>query len=157
MNRPALIRTCMVWTCLTTMFGCGETKKTSQQSSSEVRLQDSMPILKDAENAQFAKLIADCDDAVLLDVRTPEEWDQGRIKGAIHADYWGDEAAFQAALNAIPRDQVVLVYCAGGGRSRLTAKELVDGGHQEVYNLEEGIAGWQEEGYPVVTGPSKAD
>ena len=58
---------------------------------------------------------------------------------------------------AIPRDQVVLVYCAGGGRSRLTAKELVDGGHQEVYNLEEGIAGWQEEGYPVVTGPSKAD
>ena len=69
-----------------------------------------MPILKDADNAQFAKLIADCDDAVLLDVRTPEEWDQGRIKGAIHADYWGDEAAFQAAIRVdVPMEDPISV------------------------------------------------
>ena len=61
-------------------------------------------------------------------------------------DYWGDEAAFEAAMNAIPRDRPVLVYCEGGGRSGLTAKELIEAGHQEVYNLEDGISGWEGHG-----------
>lgn len=56
-------------------------------------------------------------------------------------------------MDAIPRDQPVLVYCAGGGRSGLTAKELIQAGHQEVYNLEDGITGWMEDGLPVVQDP----
>jgi rhodanese-related sulfurtransferase len=57
----------------------------------------------------------------------------------------------------LPRDRPVLVYCAGGGRSGLTAKELNAAGHQEVYNLEDGITGWKREGMPVVTGPPAND
>ena len=48
-------------------------------------------------------------------------------------------------MNAIPRDRPVLVY-EGGGRSGLTAKELIEAGHQEVYNLEDGISGWERQG-----------
>ena len=92
---------------------------------------------------------------LVLDVRTSEEWNEGHLEGATHADYWGDEQAFQQALDAIPRDQPVLVYCAGGGRSGLTAKELAAAGHLEVYNLEHGISSWKQEGFPVVTGPTK--
>jgi len=113
----------------------------------------SRPILKDVSNEEFAALIASKEGALLLDVRTPEEWNEGHLKGAAHADYWGDEAAFEAAMNAIPHDRPVLVYCAGGGRSGLTAKELIEAGHQEVYNLEDGISGWEGQGLPVVTGP----
>jgi phage shock protein E len=111
------------------------------------------PILKDVSNVEFQQLMNSLDGALLLDVRTPEEWEEGHLEGAAHANYWGDENAFAEAMNSIPRDRPVLVYCAGGGRSGLTAKELVAAGHQEVYNLENGISGWEGAGLPVVTGP----
>lgn len=111
------------------------------------------PILRDVSNVEFQSLIAQLEGALLLDVRTPDEWNEGHLEGAAHADYWGDEKAFEHAMNSIPRDRPVLVYCAGGGRSGLTAKELVAAGHQEVYNLENGISGWEKEGLPVVQGP----
>ena len=111
------------------------------------------PILKDVSNAEFQELLANLEGALLLDVRTPDEWNEGHLEGAAHADYWGDEKAFEEAMNSIPRDRPVLVYCAGGGRSGLTAKELIAAGHQEVYNLANGISGWKQDGLPVVTGP----
>jgi rhodanese-related sulfurtransferase len=111
------------------------------------------PVLKDVSNVEFQELITNLEGALLLDVRTPDEWKEGHLEGAAHADYWGDEKAFEDAMNAIPRHRPVLVYCAGGGRSGLTAKELVAAGHQEVYNLENGISGWERDGLPVVTGP----
>ena len=98
-------------------------------------------------------LIAELDGALLLDVRTPEGWAEGHLAGAAHKDYWGDDN-FDAAMNSIPRDRPVLVYCAGGGRSGLTAQELNKAGHLEVYNLEDGITGWQDAGLPVTTGPA---
>ena len=113
--------------------------------------------MEDVSNDTFLALMADKPEALLLDVRTPEEWNEGHLEGASHADYWGDEHAFQAAMDAIPRDRPVLVYCAGGGRSGLTAKELIKAGHHEVYNLENGISGWIAEGHPVVTGPPAQD
>ena len=135
-------------------MACGQAT-TSQHSEppADGSMAASRPILKDVSNEEFAALIASKEGALLLDVRTPEEWNEGHLKGAAHADYWGDEAAFEAAMNAIPHDRPVLVYCAGGGRSGLTAKELVEAGHQEVYNLEDGISGWEGQGLPVVTGP----
>lgn len=111
------------------------------------------PILRDVSNVEFQQLMNSLDGALLLDVRTPEEWEEGHLEGAAHVDYWGDEKAFAKAMNSIPRDRPVLVYCAGGGRSGLTAKELAAAGHQEVYNLENGISGWEGAGLPVVTGP----
>ena len=118
------------------------------QSEKKTRL-----VLQDVSNEEFQQLMTSLEGALLLDVRTPEEWNEGHLDGAAHTDYWGDEKAFEEAMNSIPRDRPVLVYCAGGGRSGLTAKELIAAGHQEVYNLEDGISGWERDGLPVVTGP----
>lgn len=137
-----------------TMLSCVQSPSTSETASSA---QDTVAIMEDVSNHTFLALMADKPEALLLDVRTPEEWNEGHLAGASHADYWGDEQAFQAAMDAIPRDRPVLVYCAGGGRSGLTAKELVKAGHREVYNLENGISGWIAEGHPVVTGPPVQD
>lgn len=136
------------------MLACAQSPSTSETASSA---QDTVAIMEDVSNHTFLALMADKPEALLLDVRTPEEWNEGHLAGASHADYWGDEQAFQAAMDAIPRDRPVLVYCAGGGRSGLTAKELVKAGHREVYNLENGISGWIAEGHPVVTGPPVQD
>ena len=137
-----------------TMLSCVQSPSTSETASSA---QDTVAIMEDVSNHTFLALMADKPEALLLDVRTPEEWNEGHLAGASHADYWGDEQAFQAAMDAIPRDRPVLVYCAGGGRSGLTAKELIKAGHREVYNLENGISGWITEGHPVVTGPPVQD
>ena len=147
------ILTCAV---LSLLVGCqtGDATNKTLAESSPASAQSSA-ILKDVSNADFASLISSLENPVVLDVRTPEEWNEGHLEGATHADYWGDEKAFQQALDAIPRDQPVLVYCAGGGRSGLTAKELAAAGHLEVYNLEHGISSWEQEGFPVVTGPTK--
>ena len=136
------------------MLACAQSPSTSETASSA---QDTAAIMEDVSNDRFLALMADKPEALLLDVRTPEEWNEGHLAGASHADYWGDEQAFQAAMDAIPRDRPVLVYCAGGGRSGLTAKELIKAGHREVYNLENGISGWIAEGHPVVTGPPAQD
>ena len=136
------------------MLACAQSPSTSETASSA---QDTAAIMEDVSNDTFLALMADKPEALLLDVRTPEEWNEGHLAGASHADYWGDEQVFQAAMDAIPRDRPVLVYCAGGGRSGLTAKELIKAGHREVYNLENGISGWIAEGHPVVTGPPVQD
>ena len=136
------------------MLSCAQAPSTSETASSA---QETAAIMEDVSNDTFLELMADKPEALLLDVRTPEEWNDGHLEGASHADYWGDEQAFQAAMDAIPRDRPVLVYCAGGGRSGLTAKELIKAGHHEVYNLENGISGWIAEGHPVVTGPPAQD
>ena len=136
------------------MLSCAQAPSTSETASSA---QETAAIMEDVSNDTFLALMADKPEALLLDVRTPEEWNDGHLEGASHADYWGDEQAFQAALDAIPRVRPVLVYCAGGGRSGLTAKELIKAGHHEVYNLENGISGWIAEGHPVVTGPPAQD
>ena len=137
-----------------TMLSCAQSPSPSETTSSA---QVTVAIMEDVSNVKFLALMADKPEALLLDVRTPEEWNEGHLEGASHADYWGDEQAFQAAMDAIPRDRPVLVYCAGGGRSGLTAKELIKAGHREVYNLENGISGWVAEGHPVVTGPPVKD
>ena len=112
-------------------------------------------VLKDVTVAEFEGLMQSLENPLLLDVRTPEEWAEGHLDGASHKDYWGDED-FDGCMQRIAKDRPVLVYCAGGGRSGLTAKELRAMGHHEVYNLEDGMAGWQEEGRPVVQGPAVA-
>lgn len=137
-----------------TMLSCAQSPSPSETTSSA---QETVAIMEDVSNVTFLALMADKPEALLMDVRTPEEWNEGHLEGASHADYWGDEQAFQAAMDAIPRDRPVLVYCAGGGRSGLTAKELIKAGHREVYNLENGISGWVAEGHPVVTGPPVKD
>ena len=139
------------------LLACGQaTTSLLSEPAADGVAEASSPILKDVSNDEFAALIATKEGALLLDVRTPEEWNEGHLEGAAHADYWGDDTAFETAMTAIPRDRTELVYCAGGGRSGLTAKELIEAGHQEVYNLEDGISGWEGQGLPVVTGPPVA-
>lgn len=107
---------------------------------------------KDVECAEFSELIALLPEAVLLDVRTGEEWGEGHIEGALHLDFYGED--FDAQLAALPHDRPVLVYCAAGGRSYLTMEQLGNLGHPRVYNLLDGMGAWRDALQPVSNGPS---
>ena len=144
---PSLLLACGM------MTACSESQPTAETDTHAVSEKATSAVMEDVDAVQFQRLIAELDGALVLDVRTPEEWAEGHLDGAAHKDYWGDDN-FDAAMNNIPRDRPVLVYCAGGGRSGLTAQELNKAGHLAVYNLEDGIAGWQDAGLPVTTGPA---
>ena len=81
----------------------------------------------------------------LLDVRTPQEFQQARIAGAqlIPIDQ------VMQRVGELPQNRPILVYCAVGSRSAQVFSFLARRGYTEVYNLDGGIYAWAAKGYPV--------
>ncbi len=88
--------------------------------------------------------------AVLLDIRTPEEVVQARIRGSIHIDWYSD--SFKSDAGKLDRNKPVYVYCAAGGRSSDALRLLKSMGFKEVHQLSGGMGAWQAAGMPVEKG-----
>ncbi len=84
----------------------------------------------------------------LVDVRTPEEWNEWHISGASNIDV-KDEGFAQNAENELSKDRPVAVYCRGGVRSATAAETLAKHGFKNILNLDGGITAWREAGLPV--------
>ena len=93
--------------------------------------------------AQQAKEIIDTqDDYVILDAREVSEYEQGHIPGAIVISY---EEIKEKAASALPdKNQLILVYCRSGRRSKLAAQDLADLGYTNVKEFG-GIIDWPYE------------
>ena len=89
------------------------------------------------------------DDCVLLDVRTPAEYKEGHLKGAINIDVKDSVAFMKKALETLPKDKTVMVYCRSGKHSALAAGKLAAEGYF-VFNLEGGYIAWTEAGKETV-------
>ncbi len=85
----------------------------------------------------------------LLDVRTPEEWNEGYIQGAKLVTYPADDLAAKAR-KAVDPAKPVLVYCRSGVRSAKAAKLLRDAGFKDVREMAGGTLAWEKEGRPLV-------
>lgn len=93
--------------------------------------------------AQEAKQIMDREEGyIILDVRTQEEYDQGHIPGAIVIPNTEIEARAEAELT--DKNQMILVYCRSGRRSKLAAEILVDLGYTNIKEFG-GIIDWPYE------------
>lgn len=99
-------------------------------------------------NAVTFKKLIETKPGQVLDVRTPEEWAEGVIEGAIKMNYYDKDFAKQ--LDKLDKTKPVYVYCKVGGRSGSAAKELEKKGFKLIYNLDGGIKAWDKEGYPKV-------
>jgi len=99
-------------------------------------------------NAPTFKKLIETKPGQVLDVRTPEEWAEGIINGAIKMNYYDKD--FSKQLDKLDKTKPVYVYCKVGGRSGSAAKELEKKGFKLVYNLDGGIKAWDKEGYPKV-------
>lgn len=84
--------------------------------------------------------------AVVVDVRTPQEFAEGHVPGAINLPV---ENVVQWA-DTLPKDKPVYLYCRSGNRSRQAAEYLKKKGYTNLYNLEGGILAIQREGFPLV-------
>ena len=93
--------------------------------------------------AQEAKKIMDTQTGyVILDTRTQEEYDEGHIPGAIVISH--DEILQKAESVLTDKNQLILVYCRSGRRSKLAAEDLVKLGYTNVKEFG-GIIDWPYE------------
>lgn len=90
------------------------------------------------------------DSVQLLDVRTPQEYAEGHIEGALNINVQSDDFQ-QMAGKELSKDSTILVYCRSGRRSMDAAGILTRLGYR-VINLKGGIIEWKEDGLPVTTG-----
>ena len=93
--------------------------------------------------AEEAKQIMDSEEGyIILDVRTREEYDQGHIPGAIVIPH--EEIAEKAEDVLTDKDQLILVYCRSGRRSKIAAEALVELGYTNIKEFG-GIIDWPYE------------
>lgn len=85
---------------------------------------------------------------VVLDVRTPEEFAQGHLEGAVLVDY--RSPGFREEVAGLDRTKTYLVYCRTGKRSASALGIMRELGFRSSYHLEGGIKRWLEEGLPAV-------
>jgi len=102
--------------------------------------------VKGVGSAQATQLL-NRQDAVLLDVREPKEYEGGRLPHAIHIplSQLDARATELAKLAARP----IVIYCNTGNRSRMAASKVGKVGFKDIYSLDGGIDAWKKDGLPV--------
>lgn len=83
-------------------------------------------------------------DVFVLDVREPDEYDEGALENAVHIPRGHLEAQIEG--RALDHDQTIVVYCAGGVRSAFAARTLQELGYSDVLSMAGGFGKWKDEG-----------
>jgi molybdopterin/thiamine biosynthesis adenylyltransferase/rhodanese-related sulfurtransferase len=111
-------------------------------------LAEAKAAIRQVEPAEAAQEIA-AGDAVVLDVREPDEYEQGALSGAIHIPRGTLETSVEGRIP--DKSSHVLVYCAAGTRSAFAAKTLQELGYRDVASVIGGFNRWKDEGREWVT------
>jgi rhodanese-related sulfurtransferase len=118
-----------------------------------------------AEHARFEKLVAEAKkniqeispqdaasalkrgEAVLIDVRDPDEWQEGHIPGAKNFSRGTVELEIEEAAPDLCTP--IITHCGGGGRSALAAESLQRMGYNNVKSMAGGFKAWKAAGLPA--------
>ena len=108
---------------------------------------DGYPALSPSEARETIQKRSGDPDFVLLDVRTPKEFDAERIAGAVMVDY--NSPSFRNNIAKLDRHKSYLVYCRTGNRTNGAVKVMRDLGFPNVFVFPGGITRWKEAGFPT--------
>lgn len=95
----------------------------------------------------FKERMEKTENAVVLDVRTPEEFSEGHLKAAVNANVQDDD--FDSKIDGLDRNETYFVYCKAGVRSARAIEKMKAKGFKKLVGLEGGIDEWKEEGLAV--------
>jgi sulfur-carrier protein adenylyltransferase/sulfurtransferase len=111
-------------------------------------LADAKAAVREVDPAEAEEEIGQ-DDAVVLDVREPDEYEQGALPGAVHIPRGTLETSIEGKIP--DKSSHVVIYCAGGTRSAFAAKTLQELGYSDVASVIGGFNRWKDEGRPWST------
>ena len=122
------------------LTACGQNREETKPTEETPNTQEAVYM---NITAQEAKEIMDREEGyVILDTRAQEEYDEGHIPGAILIPH--DEILQKAESLLTDKDQLILVYCRSGRRSKIAAQSLVDLGYTNIKEFG-GIIDWPYE------------
>jgi rhodanese-related sulfurtransferase len=84
---------------------------------------------------------------ILIDIRTPQEFNQGHIEGAININYF--DRSFIEEIGKYDRSKPIFLYCRSGNRTSSAAAKVAKLGFNEVYDLQGGIMNWSKENLQI--------
>lgn len=91
--------------------------------------------------SDFQEKMADSN-AIVLDVRTPLEYQEGHIPGSQLLNF-NEPMEFVSGINEMDKEKTILVYCRSGARSAAACAHMSQIGFDDTYNLIGGILDWQ--------------
>ena len=97
--------------------------------------------------ASYATLLGQNAGAMILDVRTPNEYASGHIPGAVNMDFYAPD--FSQRLESLDKTRECFIYCASGNRSGQAMKIMQQAGFRRVVDLKGGFGAWARAGKPV--------
>ena len=106
---------------------------------------------QEIDSVVLAKYIFDKDEALFVDARSQNDYDNGHIPGAVSLPVGRFEERIESFLNRYPAEQPIVTYCSGRTceDSHNLAQFLSDVGFTNVRVFIDGFPGWEAEGYPI--------
>jgi len=102
---------------------------------------------KKVDPVEFSEVIAQ-PGVIILDVRTPEEFNAGHVANAININM--ADSNFSSEVSKLDKNATVAVYCRSANRSAVATKEMAELGFTDMYDMQGGIIDWEAAGGPVV-------
>ncbi len=140
--RPVLHLVVAALVCLS-VPGSSHAAETKADAKSEAK-----PTVKNLKVDEAAKLLAEKKEVIVLDVRTPEEFKEGHLKGAVNLNI--QSKTFKEDVAKLDKSKTYLVNCAAGGRSTRACTAMDGLGFTNAFNLTGGFNAWSAAGQPVV-------
>ena len=112
-------------------------------------------IIKKLPPKAFQAQLTSVSSPLLLDVRTPKEFEAGHLDNALNINFFDSDFAAQVQ-NILEVKRPVFVYCKSGGRSGKASNILKDLGCQEIYDLAGGYTAWSKADVVVLPDTLKA-
>ena len=85
---------------------------------------------------------------IVLDVRTPDEFNQGHIKGALNIDVYQSDAI--SKIDKLNKNTKYLVYCRTRNRSGYVVEHMMKSGFKNIYQMVDGFPGWEGNKLPFL-------
>uniref|UniRef100_UPI0040492D93 rhodanese-like domain-containing protein n=1 Tax=Flavobacterium sp. TaxID=239 RepID=UPI0040492D93 len=92
-------------------------------------------------NATEFKNLIETTDVQLIDVRTPAEFNQGHIEGAVNIDFMNKN--FEQEIQKLDKSKPTLIYCKVGGRSQKAGSRMFELDFISIYELSGGFDNWK--------------
>ena len=145
-STPKLRRTLLAGTLAAglVLAGCGDG---ATDSTDAVAAATALPE-PGVVSPETAAEIAARDDVQVIDVRTPEEFDEGHLEGATRIGL--ADADFRDQLDGLDRDANYLVYCRSDNRSGQAVAIMREMGFTNVWDMDGGVTAWSDAGLPLV-------